>query len=680
MSKTRLGDRLLALATHDFSPRFSANVRRLVGHPLGILILAGVVSLLCGLFLHAQGFVLCGGVLAVVALGVIWPWLSIRGLAGTVAFDRSRASEGEAVEVRLILRNRLPWTAWGLAVRGGFGGGATEPVAGVASAPRRRTAMCRWAFTPSCRGVYPNVTPRLATGFPFGLWENSRPLSVETPLIVWPRTFPVGPIPPVSGDRQVEGNVSRSKVGTNGDVLGVRPYRRGDSPRRIHWRQSARHDRLVVCELQSNSRPVIQIVLDADPRVHAGTGPNSSREWAIRIVASFAKGWLADGAQVGVSWGGHDNLVPTPAMLTRFRISKVDKPDYYEWDYEGVLALAGRKKTPPGVVVTTDCRTLAPARLPEAAYSRTGTAGGTPPELGEVPDAIRPEIDRLAREWAGDRERGWPQIEAVVTKLRTEYTSDRTAAAPPDHPAPVLWFLLESRRGSDYLFATAAALLLRSLDYSTRVCLGYYASPDAYDPQTAHTPVRKTDLHTWAEVRLGDGHWMVVEPTPGYAVLGPKLPMSERILQSLVAVAAWAGRHAVELLVTVAALVLVWVRRRAALDAAAVGVWRLWPGRTWRVQVRRAVRLLERRGRWAGRPRGPRQTACSWLRSVRPDASEDDTDLDRLIRMSEWAAYAPEVPPPWDEADAVVVCRRVLDGWTLQRWRQPDPFHAAMGA
>jgi uncharacterized protein (DUF58 family) len=121
-------------------------------------------------------------------------------------------------------------------------------------------------------------------------------------LLVWPRTFPVGPVPLVSGDQQVEGNVSRNKIGSNGDVLGVRPYRRGDAPRRIHWGQSARHDRLIICELQSNARPVIQLVLDTDPRVHAGSGPASSREWAIRIVASLAKGWLEAGAQVGVVW------------------------------------------------------------------------------------------------------------------------------------------------------------------------------------------------------------------------------------------------------------------------------------------------------------------------------------------------------------------------------------------
>ncbi len=100
---------------------------------------------------------------------------------------------------------------------------------------------------------------------------------------------------------RVEGNVSRNKIGTTGDVLGVRPYRRGDSPRRIHWGQSAKHDRLIVCELQSNARPVIQLVLDTDPRIHCGTGTNGSREWAIRIVASLAKGWIESGAQVGLA-------------------------------------------------------------------------------------------------------------------------------------------------------------------------------------------------------------------------------------------------------------------------------------------------------------------------------------------------------------------------------------------
>jgi uncharacterized protein (DUF58 family) len=305
----RMRSWLKEIAHRDVFPEFSARVRRLLYNPLGVLVLAALAALLCGLFLHVQGFVLCGGVAAVIALGVLWPWLSLRGLSGTLSFDRARAVEGERVEVALTLKNRLPWSALGLVVRHGFARQGADrdpplPVASIASVPRRRTARCRWPFVPAGRGLYPLGQARLATGFPFGLWENSRPLRVEAPLVVWPRTFPAGPVPPVDGDQQVEGNVARNKVGQTGDVLGVRPYRRGDLPRRIHWGQSARHDRLIVCELQANSRPAVQLVLDADPCGHAGDGPDGSREWAIRIVASLARGWLEAGAQVGAAWWG----------------------------------------------------------------------------------------------------------------------------------------------------------------------------------------------------------------------------------------------------------------------------------------------------------------------------------------------------------------------------------------
>jgi len=358
----RLGLWFRGVATYDVFPEFSAKMRRLLYTPLGVLILAALAALLCGLFLHSQGFVLLGGVLSVIVLGIVWPWLSLRGVHGSISFERSRACEGDRVEVCLTLRNRLPWSAWGLAVRQGFTRQATaddgvSPVTGIACSPGRRTIRCRWSFVPACRGEYPLVAPRLATGFPFGLWENSRPTTVETPLVVWPRTFPVGPVPLVSGDQQVEGNVSRNKVGSNGDVLGVRPYRRGDSPRRIHWGQSARHDRLIVCELQSNARPVIQLVLDTERRVHAGDGADGSREWAIRIAASLAKGWLEAGAQVGAVWNGQ---VTAPASgrqpLHRLLDSLARLPDTSGPPLAETLASPACRSFRDGlqVIVTTD--------------------------------------------------------------------------------------------------------------------------------------------------------------------------------------------------------------------------------------------------------------------------------------------------------------------------------------
>src|SRR5437588_65846 len=95
-----LRSRLRRLLTHDFFPQLSARLRRRLYTPLGVLLLAAVASLLCGLFLHPQGFVLLGAVLAVVALGLAWPWLSLRALDGSLAFERAQIQEGESVEVR----------------------------------------------------------------------------------------------------------------------------------------------------------------------------------------------------------------------------------------------------------------------------------------------------------------------------------------------------------------------------------------------------------------------------------------------------------------------------------------------------------------------------------------------------------------------------------------------------
>jgi len=352
---------LRALVTHDCFPEFSAKVRRLLYTPLGVLILAALVALVCGLLLHPRVLALCGGLLAVVATGICWPWLTLRGVRGAVAFDRERAGEGEAVGATVTVVNHLPWPAWGLAVRGGYDDAATEPAQSLAvrlsGTAARLRSVSHWEFTPPRRGEYPLAVPLLVTGFPFGVWESKRRVAVERRLVVWPRTYPVGPVPLTDGDAMVEGNVARNKVGSTGDVLGVRPYRRGDSPRRIHWPQSARHDRLIVCELQTTARPVVQIVLDADPAVHAGLGPESSREWAVRIAASFAKGWLEAGAQVGVIWHG---VVISPAsgaaQVRRLLDALARIPDDCPTTLNDLLASAPCRGLRSGVqvVITTD--------------------------------------------------------------------------------------------------------------------------------------------------------------------------------------------------------------------------------------------------------------------------------------------------------------------------------------
>lgn len=299
------------MLTTDYFPATERAVKRLVWTPAGAMLLAAAVALLCGLFLSPHALVLAAGLIAVLLVGVAWPWLTLRGTGARLGFDRSRCRENDTVGVMLAVTRRVRWGAWGLAVRGGFEPTADPdaPAAVIAAFPHvagRSSASTGWTFTPARRGTYPlaDPPPQLVTGHPFGLRESRTAVAVAAPLVVWPATYPVGSVPDAGGADRTEGSLSRSKPEQTGDVLGVRPYRRGDSPRRVHWGQTAKHDRLVVCELQSNARPRVQVVLDSDPTGHRGRGPDSSREWALRIAASLIEGWLAQGAEVGAVIGG----------------------------------------------------------------------------------------------------------------------------------------------------------------------------------------------------------------------------------------------------------------------------------------------------------------------------------------------------------------------------------------
>ena len=349
--------------TRDVLPALAPYVRWLKT-PLGSLGSAAVASALCGLFLHPQGFVVFFGLLVVMALGVAWPWVSLRGLSGSLKFDRTRGREGEPVTAWITVRNRMPWGVWGVSIKGGFhqpgpDGGDEGPLSGLAFIPGRRTIERCVEFVPGCRGVYPVQPPRIACGFPFGLREASRPMEAAAPLLVWPRTVPVGPVPEAEGSHISDGLATRDRAGNWGDPLGVRLYRRGDPLRRVHWGLSARHGELIVREVQSSAVPRVQIVLDSHAAAHTGPGPDGSREWAIRVVASLAEGWIGQGAEVELVLEGASIFPRGGSIKTRSRTVLDALARFQPGGDRDLADLTGdRQGRPRGgglrVVVTTD--------------------------------------------------------------------------------------------------------------------------------------------------------------------------------------------------------------------------------------------------------------------------------------------------------------------------------------
>ncbi len=290
-------------------------------HPLVCLVLIGIASASLAMTLRPVAWVVTIAVAFVVLVGCCWPWISIRGLRCRMRFDRGRAVEGEAVEVVLTITSRWPWPVWGLTVHGGFLSLEPDSVAGeeqtataLSRVPGWSTSRWRFSFRPACFGEYPVTPPEISTGFPFGLWRCGRPVDVESRLLVWPATVPVGILPDACGTARESDRFSETLVGDFGDLTGTRPFRDGDSLRRVHWAQTARHDRLVVCERQSAVLSEVKIVLHTGGRLHSAPGPQGTLARAIRIAASLCRAWHAEHAPIVLQLDSR--TIPLGAGLT----------------------------------------------------------------------------------------------------------------------------------------------------------------------------------------------------------------------------------------------------------------------------------------------------------------------------------------------------------------------------
>lgn len=210
--------------SHDFCPGANRWVYWLKS-PLWSLLLASGISLLCGVFLKTEALFITAILLVIAAVGVALPWLAMRGIDVHLTFDAQRGRVGQAVLVRLRVRNR--WPIWGLSLMSRF------RCAGYERHRRRRvagrsgwsTAEYSWSFVPKVRGCYPLVAPEIETGFPFGLYRACRKATVDGHVVVWPKTVMLAGLPDAVESNQSDDQLADRRVGDFGDMLGTRAFR-----------------------------------------------------------------------------------------------------------------------------------------------------------------------------------------------------------------------------------------------------------------------------------------------------------------------------------------------------------------------------------------------------------------------------------------------------------------------
>ena len=249
-----------------------------------------------------------------------WSWANINWVHLSRLTRTRRTQVGSPLEERFSIRNtsRVP-KLW-IELRDFSELPAHHPSRVISN--MRGKESFSWRIHTMClvRGRYQLGPLRLSTSDPFGLFPMERDISATSNMVVLPKTFPletfalpVGVLP--GGDA-----LRRRTHYVTTNAAGVRDYAPGDSYSRIHWKSSARRDRLIVKEFELDPLADIWIVPDMAGFAHTEPLedpsfdptkplwmqldeyqlPPSTEEYTVAIAASVAEFFIRRDRNVGL--------------------------------------------------------------------------------------------------------------------------------------------------------------------------------------------------------------------------------------------------------------------------------------------------------------------------------------------------------------------------------------------
>jgi uncharacterized protein (DUF58 family) len=141
-------------------------------------------------------------------------------------------------------------------------------------------------------------------------------------------------------------------LGPGTEFYSMRGYVSGDDPKRINWKASAKHRRLIINETEAERVTDVMIVLDTDVTFYEAAEAELF-ERGVRAAASLASLLLKQGNRVGMILQGEERGIAAPAFGKR-----------HERNILFLLAAArpGRAVLPTNYVVALLAKLLLPAR------------------------------------------------------------------------------------------------------------------------------------------------------------------------------------------------------------------------------------------------------------------------------------------------------------------------------
>jgi transglutaminase-like putative cysteine protease len=125
--------------------------------------------------------------------------------------------------------------------------------------------------------------------------------------------------------------------------------------------------------------------------------------------------------------------------------------------------------------------------------------------------SLDPRIPDLAKQITARAQTPFDKTIALESYLRSRYMYTLNLTGKPGDDA-LAHFLFETRAGHCEYFASAMAIMLRTLGIATREVNGFL--PGEYNDLGGDYIVRASDAHSWVEVYFPGTGWLTFDPTP----------------------------------------------------------------------------------------------------------------------------------------------------------------------
>jgi len=162
--------------------------------------------------------------------------------------------------------------------------------------PRRGKSVGQIDMLIGSRGLHQFPWAHVSSLFPFGFFRKGVRYPVDFEVLVFPEVFAAG-ANRLEDVEQVGEDASR-RSGSGHGLFALRQYRRGDDPRGIHWKQTARTGLMIYMERESERSRRLSILFDNAVGELADGARRERFERLVSEAATAALDHLARGFEV----------------------------------------------------------------------------------------------------------------------------------------------------------------------------------------------------------------------------------------------------------------------------------------------------------------------------------------------------------------------------------------------